>query len=48
MLKQIINDRWKECFKVGDKYELRVSQISQEVDEICQNAVDYAICGGDI
>ena len=48
MLKQIINDRWKEYFKAGDNYELQVSQVSQEVDEICQDAVDYAIRGGDI
>jgi hypothetical protein len=31
-----------------DLYELQISQVSQKVDETCQDAVDYAIRGGDI
>jgi hypothetical protein len=45
MLKQIINDRWKEYFKAG---ELQISRVSQKIDETCQDAADYAIRGGNI
>lgn len=31
-----------------DIYDLQISQVSQRIDEICQDAVDYAIRGGDI
>jgi hypothetical protein len=31
-----------------NEFDLQVSQISQKVDEICQDAVDYAIRGGDL